>query len=62
MNVHILLKVKPFSTNVPLMQKPGRRVFLAKCGKNNCGRATFYVKMQVDDLKCHSSTGVFQTF
>ena len=66
MNVHILLNVKPFSTNVPPMQKPGRRFFLAKCVKNNCGRATFYVKMQVDDLhlylKCHSSTGVLQTF
>ena len=55
-----------FSTNVPLTDKPGNWFLLAKCLKNTCGRVTFSVKMQVIDLhlylKCHSSTGVFQTF
>ena len=55
-----------FSPNVPFMDKPGSLFLLAKCLKNTCGRVTFLVKMQVDDLhlyvKCHSSTGVFETF
>ena len=58
--------LNPFSTNVPLMQKPGSWFLVAKCLKNTCGRLTFWVKMQVVGLhlylKCHSSTGVFQTF
>ena len=59
------MEINPFSTNVPFMQKTGSWFLLAKCLKNTCGRVTFSVKMQVDDtciLKCHSSTGVFQTF
>ena len=31
----------PFSTNVPLMQKPGSWFLLAKYLKNTCGRVTF---------------------
>ena len=31
----------PFSINVPLMQKPGSWVLLAKCLKDTCGRLTF---------------------
>ena len=58
--------VNPFSTNVPITGKPGSLFLLAKCLKNTCGRVTFLVKMQVDDLhlyvKCHSSTGVIETF
>ena len=58
--------INPFSTNVLLMQKPGSWFLLVKCLKNTCGKVTFSVKMQVDDLhlylKCHSSTGAFQNF
>ena len=36
-----IFSINPFSTNVPLMLKPGSWFLLAKC---------------------HSSTGVFQTF
>ena len=58
--------INPFSTDVQLMKKPGSWFVLAKCLKNTCGRVTFYVKMQVDDLdlsvKRHSSTSVVQTF
>ena len=58
--------LNPFSTNVPLMQKLVSCFLLAKCLRNTCGRVTFLVNMQVDDLhlylKCHSSTDVFQTF
>ena len=32
--------INPFSTNVPLMDKPGCWFFLAKCLKNTCGRVT----------------------
>ena len=62
--VNIILN--PFSTNVPLMDKPGSWFFLAKCLENTCGTVTCYIKMQVDDLhfyvKCYSSKGIFQTF
>ena len=66
--------INSFSINVPIMDKPGSWFLLSKCLKNSCGRMTFQVKMQVIDLvkmqvidlhlysKCHSSTGVFQTF
>ena len=58
--------INPFSINVPFMQKPCSWFLIAKRLKNFCGRVTFYIKMHVDDmhryLKCHSSTGVFQTF
>ena len=58
--------INPFSTNVLLMQKPGSWFLLVKCLKNTCGKVTFSVKMQVDDLhlylKCHSSTGFFKHF
>ena len=30
----------PFSTNVPLMDKPGSWFFPEKCLKNTCGRVT----------------------
>ena len=33
--------IKPFSANVPLMDKPGNWILLAKCLKNTCGRVTF---------------------
>ena len=33
--------VKPFSTNAPLIEKPGSWFLLAKCLKNTCGRVTF---------------------
>ena len=33
--------VNPFSTNVPLMDKPGDWFLLAKCLKNTCGRVIF---------------------
>ena len=43
-----------------------KAILLTKCLKKTCGRVTFSVEMQVFDmhfyLKCHSSTGVFQTF
>ena len=52
--------LKPFSTNVSLMDKPGSWFLLAKYLKNTCGRVTFYDLHLY--LKCHSSTGVFQTF
>ena len=59
-------KINPFLTNIPLTDKPGSLFSLAKCLENTCGWVTFSVKMQVMDLhlylKCHSSTGVFQTF
>ena len=60
----------PFSTNVPIMDKPGSWFLLAKCLKNTCGRSDILrkdagKKMRVDELhfylKCHSST-LFQTF
>ena len=35
----------PFSTNAPLMNKPGNWFLLAKCLKNTCGRGD-----QIDDL------------
>ena len=31
---------KPFSANLPLMDKPGSWFVLAKCLKNTCGRVT----------------------
>ena len=34
----ILSMLNPFSTNVPLMDKPGSWFLLAKCLKNTCGR------------------------
>ena len=47
----------PFSTNVPLTDKPGSWFLLAKLLKNTCGRVTFQVKMQVNKvhlyLECH---------
>ena len=33
--------LNPFSTNVPIMDKPGSWFLLVKCLKNICGRATF---------------------
>ena len=36
-----ILKFNPFSTNVPLTDKPGSWFLLAKCLKNTCGRVTF---------------------
>ena len=33
--------LNPFSTNVPIMDKPGSWFLLAKCLKNTCGRVTF---------------------
>ena len=39
-------KLNPFSTNVPLTDKPGSWFLLAKCLKNKCGRAIFSVKTQ----------------
>ena len=60
------LAFRPFSTNVPLMDKPGSWFLLAQCLKNTCGRVAFSVKMQVNDLhrywKCHSSTVFFKHF
>ena len=38
---HLTLVLKPFSTNVPFMDKPGSWFLLAKCLKNTCGRVTF---------------------
>ena len=35
--VNYLSKLNPFSTNVPLMDKPGSWFLLAKCLKNTCG-------------------------
>ena len=32
---------RPFSTSVPIMDKPGSWFLLAKCLKNTCGRVTF---------------------
>ena len=56
----------PVSTNVLLIWKPGSQILLTKFLKNTFERVTFVVKMQVIDLhlylKCHLSTGVFQTF
>ena len=46
----ILTFCDPFSTNVPLMDKPDRRFLRANCVKNTCGRVTFKVKMQVIDF------------
>ena len=40
-------------------------VLLAKCLKNACGRLTLNEDAVIDlhlYLKCHSSTGIFQTF
>ena len=50
-NYIILANLLP--ANVPIMEWPGSSFLLAKCVKNTCGRVY---------LKCHSSTGVFQTF
>ena len=36
-----LLGINTFSTNAPLMDKPGSGFLLAKCLKNACGRVTF---------------------
>ena len=33
--------LNPFSTNVPLTDKPGSWFLLARCLKNTCGRVTF---------------------
>ena len=33
--------INPFSTNVPLIDKPGSWFLLAKCLKYTCGRVTF---------------------
>ena len=38
---HLTLVLKPFSTNVPFMDKPGSWFLLAKCLKNTCERVTF---------------------
>ena len=58
--------INSFSTNVPIMDKPGIWFLAAKYLKNTCRRVAYYVKMQVIDLhlylKCHSSAGVFQPF
>ena len=58
-NKNKIILFNPFLTNVPLMDKPGSWFLLAKCLKNTCGRVTFQVKMQVDDLhlylKYHSA-------
>ena len=52
-----------FSTKVLFLNKSG--IWFLNCLKKTCGRVIFYVKMQAIDLhiyvKCHSSTGVFQT-
>ena len=37
----IAMCFNPFSTNVPLMDKPGGWFLLAKCLKNICGGVTF---------------------
>ena len=52
------IAINSFSTNVPLMDKPGSWFLLAKCLKKTCGR----VRDLHLYLKCHSSAGVFQTF
>ena len=46
----IVISFNPFPDNVALMKKPGGWFLLAKCAKNPCGRVTFDVKMQVDDV------------
>ena len=38
---HLTLVLKPFSTNVPFMDKPDSRFLIAKCLKNICGRMAF---------------------
>ena len=35
------VEINPFSTNVPLTDKPGSRFLLAKRLKNTCGGVTF---------------------
>ena len=60
---NLKITFNPFSTNVPFMDKPGSWFLLAKCLKNTCGRVTFKQRCDLHlYLKCHSSTGVFQTF
>ena len=39
--LEFLDKFNPFSTNVPIMDKPSSWFLLAKCLKNTCGRVTF---------------------
>ena len=34
-------RFNPFQANVPLMEKPGSWLLLAKCVKNTCGRVAF---------------------
>ena len=55
-------KLNPFSTNVPLRMKPGSWFLPAKCLKNNCGRVTFQVKMQVIDLHLYVNVTLTQVF
>ena len=40
-HVQALAAYNPFSTNDPIMDKPGSWFLLAKCFKNTCGRVTF---------------------
>ena len=53
-NVYIRIQFrelfKTFSTNVPLMDKPGSWFLLAKSLKNTSRRVIFSVKMQAIDL------------
>ena len=53
----ILPFLHPFSTNAPLMDKPGSSFSPVKYLKNTCGRVTSKVKMQVFDL--HLRTPAF---
>ena len=46
----IVISFNPLPDNVALMKKPGGWFLLAKYAKNRCGRVTFNVKMQVDDV------------
>ena len=48
----LLPSIYPFSTNVPLKDKPGRWFLLAKCWKNTCGTVTDVLHLY---LKCHSN-------
>ena len=41
---NVKFSINPFSTNVPLMDKPGSWLLLTKCLKNTCGRVKFYLK------------------
>ena len=50
--------LNPFSTNVPLMQKPGSWFLIEKYLKNTCGRV---IDLHLY-LKYHSSKAAFQIF